>query len=208
MKISIVSIWFLASLIVTVASNSNAQTQQVFDQRNVTNLIKTVKDFTKVWYKEKRENKFWNFVSKRSHLKSELGSRAFDGAFSGEPKDADTSTLKISFQIYESVLKGESLVGKVTLPLNLYTKSGKWDVFPDGFAIFPGNDTVLGEIRGDLFHTLEDIEKAKDGGLVPRQNYLLVLYDVEGDGYIKEELFTFWVKENNKWKLFSFFGGN
>ena len=208
MKIKTVSIWLLAAFIAIVASNSNTQAQQVFNRKDVTNLAKTVKDFTKVWYKEKRENKFWNFVSENSHLKSKLGDRAFGGAFSGKPKDADTSTLKISFQIYESVFKGESLVGKVTPPLNSYTKLGKMDVFLDGFAIFPGNDTVLGEIRGDLFHTPEDIEKAKDGGLVPRQNYLLVLYDVEGDGYTKEELVTFWIKENNKWRLFSFFGGN
>ncbi len=207
MKRNTNSIWLLALIVITIVSTGrSAQAQQLFAQNDIDNLTQIVKDFTSVWYQEKNENKFWEFVAKNSIMKSNLGSNAFSGAFTGKPENADTSTLKISFQIYESVFKGESLVGKVTPPLNTYTTSGKWNIFPDGFAVFPGNDAVLGEIRGDFFGNPEDVEKAKNNGLVPRQNYLIVLYYVAGNGYTNEMMFTLWVKEGNKWKLFSFFG--
>jgi len=185
--------FFVLFLVLTPSSIYAQEKSGSKKEKEVKNLYQTVKTFSDAWYKEKNQDKFWNFVAIGSKLRELRKTKnAFLAPFEGEPEKAKPETFKTDGLSKENLEK----IRKENLkpaPLNPDTATGlviyKAD---DGFLkkAFNLSDEKLASLRKDSFF--------------PSQEFFLVLYGVSGEGYFNHGFVSFWVKEGNDWKLFNF----
>lgn len=183
-------------LFLSVAVLSGRSASQAPDplKAKTDSLYETVKRFQDAWYKEKNQEKFWNFVALNARIRElkPAGSSFFVAFERREPDRAKAETLKI-----EGINKKNlELIRKNNLkplPLNLSTA--------DELVILLGDDEFL---KGAFKLSDRELAEAKEGGFFPKGEFFLVLYGVSGEGYYKHGFVSFWVQEGQEWKLFHF----
>ncbi|MBI2058103.1 MAG: hypothetical protein HYT63_03970 [Candidatus Yanofskybacteria bacterium] len=196
---SLKSLAIFVLLFSAVQSCSYAQKQkpESKEQEDVQSLYQTVKNFSDTWYKERDEDKFWNFLTADSRLREfRKTHNPFRVPFEGEPEGmlekAKPETLKIEGISRENLEKIQKENIK-PLPLNPDTVGE--------MVILKSDDEFLKKAFRLSDKELADAKKEK---VFPSQEFFFVLYGVRGDGYYKHGLVSFWVKEGAGWKLFNF----
>lgn len=167
--------------------------EPLWSQGDIDSLGQAVSDFINALYREKSSEKFWIFMASQSKVKELWGEAAFQGFFeNSDPQKADPATLTV-FGLSSDQLTDRKNHGKV-LPLNptrIYEE----------FTVFPGSEAMVEELPEGF------VTEGKKLGLWPSGSFLLAVFQVTGTGYRSEFVFTFWVRENNQWKLFSLAAG-
>lgn len=189
-----------ATLILTLASAGimaqakSEETKPTVSKPDISGLYETVKKFQDAWYKEKNQDKFWSFVASDSNLKESRKSDSnnpFFIPFEVKPEETKPETLKTEGMSKESLEKIQKENLKPA-PLNLATATE--------MVILKPSDDFL---KKSFHMTDETLAEAKKNNFFPKGDFLLVLYGVSGEGYYKDGVVSFWIKEGADWKLFN-----
>jgi len=142
------------------------------------------------WYRKLDEPCFWSRVAASSPLRTDPARKgdAYAGAFSGKP---DPAKLELGVDALDADAVKEALNA---------------DPKADGFALLPGLlFFVGGGFVDDSGQLARELAAARsEGRIPPTDDFVTVLYAVDGEGYNAEAMGLHFVLEGGRWKLHSF----